>query len=95
MEEYSGYVGLDVHKDTIAVSVAWPGRSKPEPVGIIANSKRSLLRMVEKLSPHGEVLGFCYEASSCGYDVYRWIKQSGHDCEVVAPRRFRRNLESG
>ena len=85
MEEYSGYVGLDVHKDTIAVAVAWPGRGKPESLGIIANSKRSLLRLAGKLSPNGEVLGFCYEASSCGYEVYRWLKGVGHDCEVVAP----------
>ena len=26
MNEYSAYVGLDVHKDTIAVAVALPGR---------------------------------------------------------------------
>ena len=26
MNECSGYVGLDVHKDTIAVAVALPGR---------------------------------------------------------------------
>ena len=33
MEEYGGYVGLDVHKDTIVVAVAYPGRSKPESLG--------------------------------------------------------------
>jgi hypothetical protein len=77
VEEYTGYVGLDVHKDTIAVAVAYPGRSKPKSVGIIANSKRTLLRLVGKRSPNGEVLGFCYEARSCGYEVYRWLKQTG------------------
>ena len=30
MAEYRGYVGLDVHKDTIAAAVAWPGRADPE-----------------------------------------------------------------
>jgi transposase len=85
VEEYSGYVGLDVHKDTIAAAVGWPGRDKPESLGIIANGKRSLLRLVGKLSRNGEVFGFCYEASSCGYEVYRWIRQAGQDCEVVAP----------
>ena len=29
MNEYSAYVGLDVHKDTISVSVASPGREQP------------------------------------------------------------------
>ena len=29
MTECSAYVGLDVHKDTIAVAVAMPGREEP------------------------------------------------------------------
>jgi hypothetical protein len=28
MEEYNAYVGLDIHKDTIAVAVAYPGRER-------------------------------------------------------------------
>ena len=40
MEEYSGYVGLDVHKETISPAVAYPGRSKPESLGVIANTKK-------------------------------------------------------
>lgn len=85
MEEYSGYVGLDVHKETIAVAVAYPGRSKPELLGVVANTKKAILNLVRRLSPHGEVVGFCYEAGPCGYEVYRLIKETGHDCVVVAP----------
>ena len=88
MEEYSGYVGLDVHKDTIAVAVALPGRSKPKSLGIIANNKRSILKLIGKLSPNGEALGFCYEAGPCGYELYRWVKERGHDCDVVAPSKI-------
>ncbi len=29
MEEYSGYVGLDVHKETISPAVAYPGGLNP------------------------------------------------------------------
>jgi hypothetical protein len=29
MVEFSAYVGLDVHKETIAVAVALPGRGEP------------------------------------------------------------------
>ena len=88
MEEYSGYVGLDVHKETISPALANPGRCKPESLGVIANTKKSIQRardLVHRLSREGEVLGFCYEAGPCGYEVYRWIKETGHDCVVVAP----------
>ena len=37
MAEYRGYVGLDVHKDTIAAAVAWPGRADPEYRGFLPN----------------------------------------------------------
>ena len=30
MTEYGGYIGLDVHKNTIAVAIALPGRDQPE-----------------------------------------------------------------
>ena len=30
MSEFSGYVGLDVHKETIAVALARPGREQAE-----------------------------------------------------------------
>ena len=37
MNESSAYVGLDVHKDTIAVAVALPGREEPVYRGEIKN----------------------------------------------------------
>lgn len=40
------------------------------------------------MSSNDEVVGYCYEASSCGYEVYRWIKQAGHECDVVAPSKI-------
>ena len=85
MTECSAYVGLDVHKDTITVAVALPGREEPEYRGEIKNQRKSLLRLIGALSPHGEVLSFCYEAGPCGYGVYREIIETGHHCEVVAP----------
>ena len=46
MTEYSGYVRLDVHKDTIAVGVAVPGREDPVYRGEIRNTRRSLKRLI-------------------------------------------------
>ena len=36
-KRYAAYVGLDVHKDTIAVAIARPGRGEPEFRSEIAN----------------------------------------------------------
>ena len=81
MAEYRAYVGLDVHKDTIAVAVAWPGREEPEYRGIVPNRRNSLQKLIHNLQgPAGEVLSFVYEAGPCGYGVYREISETGHDC---------------
>ena len=85
MSEYKAYVGLDVHKDTIAVAVAWPGRSDLEWRGTIANRRSALKRLIARLAPTGETLSFCYEAGPCGYGVYRELTEWGHACNVVAP----------
>ncbi len=85
MVEYNAFVGLDVHKETIAVAVAVPGREDPVYRGEISNKRSSLRRLVGKLSSHGEVLSFAYEAGPCGYGVYRELVATGHDCMVVAP----------
>ncbi len=53
MVDYSAYVGLDVHKETIAVAVAVPGREEPVYRGEIRNRRSSLRRLVGRLSPDG------------------------------------------
>ena len=86
-ERYALYVGLDVHKDTIAVAVAEPGRGDPQARGEIANKPKALAKLIRRLSEQcgGGLILFCYEAGPCGYGVYRQIIASGHECEVVAP----------
>ena len=43
MNECSAYVGVDVHKETIAVAVALPGREEPVYRGEVKNQLKSLL----------------------------------------------------
>ena len=62
MNEYSAYVGLDIHKDSIAVAVALPGRQEPTRRGEIKNQRKALLRLIDSISPNGKVVSFCYEA---------------------------------
>ncbi|MBB3394298.1 transposase [Rhizobium sp. BK538] len=86
MEETITFVGLDVHKETIAVALAdGGGRSDARAFGQIANTPSALARMVAKLSQPGRTLKFCYEAGPCGYGIQRQLSDAGHDCVVVAP----------
>jgi len=89
-ETHGAYIGLDVHKETIAVAVAEPGRGEPIYRGEIANTPKKVERLIAKLSETyaGGVLLFCYEAGPCGYGLYRQLIASGHDCQVVAPSQI-------
>ena len=86
MEKCNMYVGLDVHKNSISVSVAEEGRDgEVRFFGRIGNTRRAMCRLVERLSRDDRVLFFCYEAGPCGYGIYRQISGLGKDCVVVAP----------
>lgn len=87
---HNAYVGLDVHKETIAIAVAEPGRQEPVYEGEIANTPKRVERKIQQLSERygGGLLQFVYEAGPCGYGLYRQLLASGHDVQVVAPSRI-------
>jgi hypothetical protein len=70
MKEFSKYVGLDVHKETIAVSIA-EGVCSGEVryVGKIANTPQAVSKLVKQLSGWRATVSLCYEAG--GYGLYR------------------------
>lgn len=86
-ELYGAYIGLDVHKETIAVAIAEYGRAEPAYYGEIANTPKKVTKLIERLSARygGERLLWVYEAGPCGYGLYRQLIATGHACEVVAP----------
>jgi transposase len=80
------YVGLDVHKESIVVAVAFGGlRGEVREYGRIANTSTALDRLLRKLAGDGVSLRFCYEAGPCGYGIQRHVSTQGHECVVVAP----------
>lgn len=85
MNEFSKYVGLDVHKETIAVSVAEGRGGEVRYLGEIANTAEAVAKLVRQLDKGGAPLSFCYEAGPCGYGVYRQLQALKQDCLVVAP----------
>jgi transposase len=78
------FVGLDVHKDTIAVAVAEAGRTPARLVGTIAHD---IAKLVKVLARYGEPrqVHVVYEAGPTGYGLQRTLAQRGYLCQVIAP----------
>src|ERR671917_1246714 len=86
MAEPITYVGLDVHRETIAVALAAAGeRGEVREYGTIANTATALKALASKPAKSGAALRFCYEAGPCGYGIRRQLSAAGHECVVVAP----------
>jgi transposase len=96
--EFNAYIGLDVHKETIAVAIAETGRTgEVRFYGEIANTPDAVAKFLKKLGGRHGKLHFVYEAGPCGYGLYRQINAAGHVCEVVSPAHTprRATLDSG
>jgi transposase len=90
MDKVKLYVGLDVHKDSIAIAFATArSRSDPQFVGTTRYSVISLTKALSKLGTPSDI-SICHEAGPCGYGLVRALREQGYQCEVVAPSRVAR-----
>lgn len=90
MQEISKFhVGLDVHKDSISVAVAEPGRSAGRLVGKVVHDVSKLLKLLSKIGKP-EQLHLVYEAGPTGFGLQRALSAKGYCCEIIAPSQIPR-----
>ena len=86
------FIGLDVHNDSIAVSLAPSDSTEVRRYGIIGGAHDDVLKLLKKLqAAHpGSELQFCYEAGPRGYPLCRFIRAHGAGCIIGSPSKVPR-----
>jgi transposase len=83
-EGTTAFVGLDVHKESIAIAVAHPGRTAPRFLGTTGPAVAEVEKALRHLGAPPD-LQIVYEAGPCGYSLARQLCARGYRCEVIAP----------
>jgi transposase len=77
---------MDVHKESIAVAyVAKDHDAEVIYLGTIGTRYGDVDKLIRNLQSKATHLVFVYEAGPCGYWLYRYLRNRGYDCWVVAP----------
>jgi transposase len=85
----TAFVGLDVHKESIAVAVAYPGRDAPRFIGTTGAGLSEIKKALSNLGTC-ETMLVVYEAGPSGYVLARQLRSIGYRCEMVAPTKIPR-----
>jgi len=78
------YIGLDVHRATIAVAIA-EEEGSPSSYGTIANDPDAVRKLMRQLGGKDVELRVAYEAGPTGYALQRQLTKLRIACMVVAP----------
>jgi transposase len=89
-EPITSFVGLDVHKNSVAIAVAEAGREAPRFVGTVPPSMSMLSKALRRICRAERTL-VVYEAGPCVYGWARHLRAHGWRCEIIAPARIARS----
>jgi len=84
VERDTVYLGMDVHKDLIALAAYVGNEANPRFQKTIANDNSAIRKHLKKIDQLGTI-SCCYEAGFSGYDLYRFMDSLGYRCQVIAP----------
>ena len=74
MAKRSMFVGMDVHKESIDVSLAEEGRDgEVRRYGVIPGDLEAVAKVVRALRAPNRRLRFVYEAGPCGLGIHRYL----------------------
>lgn len=83
------YLGLDAHKASILIGLAFAGRADPELYGKTSSDVDSFLKILRRIQQKHQLakeeIALCYEAGPTGFVLARRLRTLGYVCEVVAP----------
>ncbi len=91
-ETITSYVGLDIHKDSVAIAIAPAGRDAAQFIGTTASNLAQVCKVLtrQKCVPSRTLV--VYEAGPCGYGWARHLNAHGWRCEVISPAHMVRTV---
>jgi len=83
------YIGIDAHKESNLVALAFAGRQDPEIYGKVPADVPGFIKVLRKIMEKHEVrkeeVAICYEAGPTGFVLARRLRALDFECEVIAP----------
>ncbi len=79
------YVGFDVHKDSISACVYDREGDVVLHEQKLRNEPASVRKLIRRIRERFGEPSCCYEASSCGFILFRLLRELGVACDVIAP----------
>lgn len=78
------YVGIDEHKESLAVAVASSNEPWCRPAIVMPNNVARIAKFLTEQKVQGEVK-VVYEAGPGGFVLQRELEKKGFDCRIAAP----------